>query len=154
GAVVSVTLMLLYQLLRLMMGLPEPAVPENPIIDILAGKTAPWLIILLMLLASLWAPLVEESVFRGALYRQLRSRWHWFPAALVSWMPTGSSAPSSLAKPPGRVMAGRPAKFTPTVYTSSRYIASGSAAFWPSLNAGVGELGMRMAWQPRANAAS
>ena len=40
-----------------------------------------------MLLASLiviWAPLVEESVFRGALYRHVRSRWRGLPGLVGS----------------------------------------------------------------------
>src|SRR5262249_2437749 len=50
---------------------------------ILSGKNS-WVIILLGLLASLWAPLVEESIFRGAMYRQLRGWWHWAPAGIVT----------------------------------------------------------------------
>jgi membrane protease YdiL (CAAX protease family) len=84
GAALSFALMVMYQAIRAAVGMPEPTVPENPIIDILSGGTPVWVVGLLALLASLWAPLVEESVFRGALYRQLRSRWHWFPAGVVT----------------------------------------------------------------------
>jgi membrane protease YdiL (CAAX protease family) len=50
-----------------------PAPPSHPLPDELAAGgigTA----ILLFVLATMWAPLVEESIFRGALYSQLRGR--------------------------------------------------------------------------------
>ncbi|HYE63707.1 MAG TPA: CPBP family intramembrane glutamic endopeptidase [Phycisphaerales bacterium] len=57
--------------------------PANPIADVL-GKGSPALIVALFILATLWAPLVEETVLRGALFRHLRSRMRLFGAALVS----------------------------------------------------------------------
>lgn len=47
--------------------------PNNPIVDSLQSGSVP-LIVALVLLATLWAPLVEEVVFRGGLYRHVRSR--------------------------------------------------------------------------------
>jgi membrane protease YdiL (CAAX protease family) len=38
----------------------------------------------LYLLASLWAPVVEETMFRGALFHHLRSRHRWLFSAAVS----------------------------------------------------------------------
>lgn len=84
GAAVSYALMAAYQRIRAGMGYHEAPVPNNPILEIVSGKASPWLVLLLGLLASLWAPLVEEAIFRGALYRQLRSWWHWLPAGLVT----------------------------------------------------------------------
>lgn len=84
GVVVSLVLVLLYQVVRLAMGLGEPAVPQNPILEIVTESKGSWMIVLLFLLASLWAPLVEESIFRGALYGHLRRGWHWLPAGLVT----------------------------------------------------------------------
>jgi membrane protease YdiL (CAAX protease family) len=84
GAIVSFALMMLYQAVRLAMGVHETHLPDNPVLEILSGKSSQWVIVLLGLLASLWAPLVEEAMFRGALYRQLRSWWHWLPAGLVT----------------------------------------------------------------------
>jgi membrane protease YdiL (CAAX protease family) len=49
-----------------------PAAEDNKLLD-LAMSGNPLLIVLIFLLATLWAPIVEESIFRGALYRQ--SRW-------------------------------------------------------------------------------
>jgi membrane protease YdiL (CAAX protease family) len=84
GAGLSLALMMLYERARLAMGFTEPAIPENPIIEILSGGVPVWVVGLLAMLASLWAPLVEESIFRGALYRHLRSRWHWLPSGLLT----------------------------------------------------------------------
>jgi hypothetical protein len=42
-------------------------------------------------------------------------------------------------------MPGSPARLTPIVYTSQRYIARGLAAFSPSLKAAVGLVGVRIA---------
>lgn len=43
-----------------------------------------WAIIEMYLLASVFAPLVEETMFRGALFNHLRQRHGWFLSALVS----------------------------------------------------------------------
>ena len=62
--------------------------PSNPIID-LAGGGTPVTLLLLFVLASVWAPIVEESVFRGALYSFLRgtigkaARWVSVAASVV-----------------------------------------------------------------------
>ena len=55
------------------------------------------------------------------------------------WKPTGS--PSSSAKPEGSDMPPIPAILTGMVAMSLRYIASGSLAFSPILNAVVGHVG-------------
>lgn len=50
---------------------PEPA--SNAIAELISGGSALQLV-LIFVLATVWAPLVEESIFRGALYRHLRGR--------------------------------------------------------------------------------
>ena len=60
-------------------GEAEPMV--NPIFEMIAGGDF-FMILLLFVLATTWAPIVEESIFRGALYRHLRGRLHWVLAAL------------------------------------------------------------------------
>jgi membrane protease YdiL (CAAX protease family) len=60
-----------------------PEVVENPIFELLSGAN-PLLIVLVFTLATVWAPLAEELVFRGALYRHMRGRLHWVFAALFS----------------------------------------------------------------------
>ncbi len=83
GVIVSMILLMLYALGRRLAGLPEPPPPSNQVIEMVA-RTPVALAVLLFLLASLWAPLAEESIFRGALYGHLRRSWHWFPAAVVT----------------------------------------------------------------------
>ncbi len=89
GAMVSMVLIVLYGAARAAMGRPEPPPPSNPVVDIVAEQRGSWMIVLLFLLASLWAPLVEETVFRGALYGHLRQRWHWAFAAIVTALAFG-----------------------------------------------------------------
>jgi membrane protease YdiL (CAAX protease family) len=59
------------------------APPDNEIIDLVSsGNTM--LMVMLFLMATLWAPLVEEAIFRGALYRHVRSRASAFAAIALS----------------------------------------------------------------------
>lgn len=61
------------------------AEPTHPIIkEMLSGDDAGWKIASLYLLACAWAPIVEETFFRGAFYGHLRQRWYILPAAIVS----------------------------------------------------------------------
>jgi membrane protease YdiL (CAAX protease family) len=83
GGIVSLGLVLLWSLLQaVFMGSPS-APPTNPIIDIVAGASG-WHLVSFVLLATVWAPLLEEIIFRGALYRHLRSRLHWILAGAGS----------------------------------------------------------------------
>jgi membrane protease YdiL (CAAX protease family) len=58
--------------------------PQNPLLELAGGAKGSAAVVLLFVLASMWAPLVEETIFRGALYRHLRGRWHWLPAGIVT----------------------------------------------------------------------
>lgn len=60
-----------------------PAPPANPIFDLLAGAPL-WQLGLVFLLATVWAPLAEEAIFRGCLYRHLRAKLRVIAAALIS----------------------------------------------------------------------
>jgi membrane protease YdiL (CAAX protease family) len=60
---------------------PEP--PKNPMIEYFTAGPGPTLL-LIGLLATVWAPLCEELVFRGALFRQLSARLPVVLAALFS----------------------------------------------------------------------
>jgi membrane protease YdiL (CAAX protease family) len=61
----------------------EAGPPHNPIADVLA-QGSPAVIIALFVLATCWAPLVEEMVLRGCLFRHLRSRFRLIGAAVIS----------------------------------------------------------------------
>lgn len=64
-----------------------PPPMENPILELVArGGITPWL---LFVLATVWAPLVEETVFRGSLYRHLRSRLGVLTAAALTALAFG-----------------------------------------------------------------
>lgn len=57
--------------------------PTHPILDqIAAGDVAT--IIAVYVLAALWAPITEESLFRGALQHHLRGRMRFVPAGLLT----------------------------------------------------------------------
>jgi membrane protease YdiL (CAAX protease family) len=66
-----------------MAGGKEPPSPSNPVVDIVTSGDAMTLV-LLYSLVSIWAPVVEESIFRGALFRHLRSRMGVIAAAVAS----------------------------------------------------------------------
>lgn len=52
-------------------GVEEQTLPTNPVIDILL-QSSPLQVLLFFILAACWAPIAEEAVFRGALYRHMR----------------------------------------------------------------------------------
>ncbi|HEY2381940.1 MAG TPA: type II CAAX endopeptidase family protein [Terriglobia bacterium] len=55
-------------------------VPRDAITPLLQGN-----ILVLYGIACVWAPVLEETMFRGALFHHLRGRWGWaFSAAVVS----------------------------------------------------------------------
>lgn len=84
GVLVSVLLMTAWNYVKTRFDLGEPAPPpENPIIE-LVGSGDIVVLILIFTLATLWAPITEELIFRGALFRHLRARLHWTVAALAS----------------------------------------------------------------------
>ncbi|MFG0306727.1 MAG: CPBP family intramembrane glutamic endopeptidase [Phycisphaerales bacterium JB040] len=82
GIIVTLVLLFASELLRGPGDGPvEP--PSNPIVDMVASGD--WLVIaLLAVMATIWAPITEELVFRGALYRHVRARLHWTLAALLT----------------------------------------------------------------------
>jgi membrane protease YdiL (CAAX protease family) len=56
-------------------------VPSHPIVNEIG--TDFWSVIKLYLLASVWAPITEELLFRGAFFHHLRRRHGWFVSAAV-----------------------------------------------------------------------
>jgi membrane protease YdiL (CAAX protease family) len=78
AAIVSAGLMIGW---RKIVGDEHAPMPDNKLIDMVGGPT--WLVVVLGLLAVLWAPIVEEGIFRGALYRHLRRTMPALASALV-----------------------------------------------------------------------
>ena len=75
GVVLSLVLSALWALVSsALRGTPEQQpLPQNAPLDlVLSGNTV--LVVLLFLMATAWAPIVEETIFRGALYRHARAR--------------------------------------------------------------------------------
>jgi membrane protease YdiL (CAAX protease family) len=62
---------------------PEPEPVSNPIFEMIAQGDM-FLILFLFVLATTWAPIVEESIFRGALHRHFRARLHWVPVGIIT----------------------------------------------------------------------
>lgn len=89
GLLASLAASMLYDLARRVAGAPPAPAPHNPVIELLGGETSPAVLVMIVLLASVWAPLVEEGVFRGALYRHLRARWTVPTAGLLSALAFG-----------------------------------------------------------------
>lgn len=83
GMALTILAMLLATFIRGLSVEGEPPVPAQTIFEII-GTSPPLELVLFFSLAVLWAPLCEESVFRGALYRHFRGRWSVTLAALAS----------------------------------------------------------------------
>jgi membrane protease YdiL (CAAX protease family) len=80
----AVLISMIAMMIRIAMaGGKEPPSPSNPVVDIVTSGDAMTLV-LLYSLVSIWAPVVEESIFRGALFRHLRSRMGVIAAAVAS----------------------------------------------------------------------
>lgn len=88
GALVSVALFAIWTMLQQRSGQPAPQTPQNPVLE-MASSNNIIVIVMIGLLASLWAPLAEELVFRGALYRFLRQRWPIVAAAITTGLGFG-----------------------------------------------------------------
>jgi len=60
----------------------------NPVLEMVSSGSL-WQIALLVALATIWAPIVEETVFRGCLFRHLRARVGFLIAAPASALAFG-----------------------------------------------------------------
>jgi membrane protease YdiL (CAAX protease family) len=73
----------LMTLVEILLGSDNAAPPTSPVVEMVAGGS-PLALVLLFLLATVWAPLCEELVFRGALQRHFRGRLGPIAAALAA----------------------------------------------------------------------
>ncbi|MGQ0629096.1 MAG: lysostaphin resistance A-like protein [Phycisphaerales bacterium] len=83
GVVCAMVLILTIAAVKAGLGYPEDPPIRSPLADLFSGSS----VLTLLVLASLtmvWAPLVEETVFRGALLRQLGTRFGWVWCAVLS----------------------------------------------------------------------
>lgn len=58
--------------------------PPSTRVNDLLSKDGPWMFVAIAILIVAWAPLVEESIFRGVLYRHFRSRLGFPLGALLT----------------------------------------------------------------------
>ncbi len=86
GLLISVLLKFMIDLAQSQFGSGGSNAPiSNPVFDAIVSSN-PLMLILLFSLVTLWAPFVEEMIFRGAFFRHLRSRLGLVLAAVVSAM--------------------------------------------------------------------
>lgn len=86
GVIVTMILLILKEMIQTQANggvPPEPEPVTNPIFEMVATGDL-FIILFLFVLATTWAPIVEESIFRGALYRHFRARIHWVPAGIIT----------------------------------------------------------------------
>jgi len=79
--------------------------PTHPVMDELANPTL-WKVLAMYSLASLWAPIVEETIFRGAFYHHLRGRLPAVLAAVVSGLVFAIIHPQGITLVPPLMMLG------------------------------------------------
>jgi len=83
GVLITFVLLILQGIAAELMQAPTPEPPSNPVVE-LVESADPVALVMIFLLACVWAPLTEELVFRGALYRALRARLGWIVSGLVA----------------------------------------------------------------------
>ncbi len=72
--------------------------PSNPVIPQIAGASGAWTIALLIGLATVAAPLVEETLFRGVFYQAARLRLGVWPAIVLTGLVFGFIHPVGIAE--------------------------------------------------------
>lgn len=83
AAITAVVILFVWEAIKQAMGGAPSPPPENPVVEVIGGKDR-WTMIAFVVLATTWAPIVEEAVFRGCLFRHARSRLGIVLAALAS----------------------------------------------------------------------
>lgn len=79
--------------------------PTHPVMDELANPTL-WKVLMMYSLASLWAPIVEETIFRGAFHHHLRGRLPAVLAAMTSGLVFAIIHPQGITLVPPLMMLG------------------------------------------------
>lgn len=79
-------------------GLPEDGAVSKGVPMFQPPVANSWFLVILSTLgACVWAPLAEETIFRGALYRYLHPKLKWFGAVVVSSLVFGAVHPYGLS---------------------------------------------------------
>ncbi len=69
--------------------------PSHPIVQEIGGNP-----LFYLLLACVWAPVVEETLFRGVFFGYLRGRFSWIPSAILNGLIFAVIHPQGLAAVP------------------------------------------------------
>lgn len=101
----GIGLTLLLMLVRDILSLGESEPPTHPIMDAM-GKGGLIGYLVLLSLAAVWAPLAEESIFRGAFYHHLRGRMSPFISMLVTGFVFAVVHPQGLVAVPALMSLG------------------------------------------------
>lgn len=81
----ALVVVLISMLISLLTGSDPVSPADNKLLDVVEGGGV-FAMVCIYLLATVWAPIVEESIFRGAMFRHLRRRLPLVLAALGSCM--------------------------------------------------------------------
>lgn len=72
--------------------------PSNPAIPLLAGASSVWVQVMLIVLATIAAPLTEELLFRGVFYNAAKMRVGVWPAIALTGLVFGFAHPVGIAE--------------------------------------------------------
>lgn len=105
GVIATILLSILIALVEQWLGREPPGPMTHPIMERLVGGDLKTLLVLLSL-AAVWAPLVEETVFRGAFFHHLRGRWGLALCALATGFVFAIIHPQGFAAVPALMSLG------------------------------------------------
>lgn len=105
GVLCTLLLSVLIGFIEKRLGREPPGPMTHPIMEQLVGGDLKTLLLLLSL-AAVWAPLVEETVFRGAFFHHLRGRWGVVVSSLVTGFVFAIIHPQGFAAVPALMSLG------------------------------------------------
>lgn len=105
GVLCTILLGFLFAMVEKALGREPPEPMTHPIMEQLVGGDLKTLLLLLSL-AAVWAPLVEETLFRGAFFHHLRGRWGVVVSALVTGFVFAVIHPQGFAAVPALMSLG------------------------------------------------
>jgi membrane protease YdiL (CAAX protease family) len=105
GVLCTLLLSVLIGAIEQWLGREPPGPMTHPIMEQLVGGDLKTLLLLLSL-AAVWAPLVEETVFRGAYFHHLRGRWGVVLSSLVTGFVFAIIHPQGFAAVPALMSLG------------------------------------------------
>ncbi len=105
GVLATILLGFLFAMVEKALGREPPEPMTHPIMEQLVGGDLKTLLLLLSL-AAVWAPLVEETLFRGAFFHHLRGRWGVLMSSFVTGFVFAVIHPQGFAAVPALMSLG------------------------------------------------